>query len=44
MIIGDLNELSSFQDKLASHKGNSTGYNNFKEILDDNILVVIDYI
>lgn len=34
MIIGEVNELSSFHDKMATQKGNSTRYNKFKEILN----------
>lgn len=38
-LFGDLNKLSSSQEKIANNKGNSTRFTQFKKFLDENGLV-----
>lgn len=44
MEIGVLNEFSSAQDKFTNHQGNSTRFDKFSKILNENSVVDIDYI
>lgn len=44
MIIGNLNELSTSEDKLAKKKGNSTRFNKFNNFLHTNNLMDISHI
>lgn len=39
-----LNEISSSPEKFAKNKGNSTRYNKFNNILNENELIVIGFI
>lgn len=41
MTIGNLNEITTSQQKLAYSKENSTRYNKFEKVFDDNGLLVI---
>lgn len=42
MIIGDLNELSSTQDKFTNSQGNSTHFNKFNNILNNITFLIFD--